>query len=86
MTAPQYLAGRARSPDIAWTDRSRRQLRISAACSKIFVVLSVPTSMSLTGHGRGDAPGSLPGVLARLCREGKEELASSEAGGQMGQG
>lgn len=37
--------------------------------------------MSLTGHGRGDAPGSVPGILARLCREGKEELVSSEAGG-----
>lgn len=40
--------------------------------------------MSLTGHGRGDAPGSLPGILARLCREGKEEMVSSEAGGGDG--
>lgn len=39
-----------------------------------------PLSMSLAGHGRGDAPGSLPGTLARLCREGKGELMSLEAG------
>lgn len=42
--------------------------------------------MSLTGHGRGDAPGSLPGILARLCRDGKEELVSSEAEGGDGAG
>lgn len=40
--------------------------------------------MSLTGHGRGDAPGSVPAPLAGLCREGKEELVSSEAGDGAG--
>lgn len=37
--------------------------------------------MSMTGHGRGDAPGSLPATQVGLCREGKEELVCSEAGG-----
>lgn len=45
VTATQHLAGRARPPDTACTDRSRRQLRISAACSKIPVVLSVSTPL-----------------------------------------
>lgn len=40
-----------------------------------------PLCMSLAGHGRGGAPGSLLGILARLCRERKEELVSSKAGG-----
>lgn len=89
MTATQHLAGRARPPDTACPDRSRRQLRISGCLlqnSCCTFSPYPPLSMSLTGHGRGDAPGSLPGILARLCRDGKEELVSSEAEGGDGAG